>query len=267
MINLFRFLLRNSSFFLFIVFEIIAIYLVVNYNTTQRTIFINSSNKVSGLLLEKYDEVRDYFNLANINQSLSEENALLLQKIEKLKLENPGSTNIPFGYKEAKVLSNTLDGRYNRFLINRGNSSGVEKGMGVLYNNQPVGIIYQVSQRHASVISLLNVNLNLSTSVKDKEYFGTLTWFPPNPREAILNHVPAYADVLLGDTLVTSGYSQIFPPGLHVGKVTQVTTPKGSNLHEIYVELFADFGRINYVQIVENLNRTELDSLTLESDI
>ena len=265
MINLFRFLVRNSSFFLFLVFEIIALYLVVNYNRTQQSIFVNSSNIFTGYLLEKYDKVQDYFHLADINKSLNKENSALLRKIELLKRQSHGQPEIQFDYIDAKVITNKIDGRYNRFTINKGMSAGIVGGMGVLYNEIPVGIIYHVTEHYASAISILNVNLTLSAQIKGKGHFGNLTWLPTNPKEAIINHIPAYADVVVGDTVVTSGYSQVFPEGLLIGIVEEVNTPKGKNSYEINVTLFAEIGRMDHVQIVENLDRVELDSLTTNS--
>ena len=262
MINLFRFLIRYGSFFLFVVFELIALYLVVNYNRSQRNIFINSSNKITGTLLEKYDQVSDYFNLVQINQTLNQENAILLKTIEKLKSrEDLQEEN--FEFREAKIISNHIDGRYNKFLINRGHTDGIRKGMGVLYNNRPAGIIYQVTSDHASAISLLNINLHLSASIKGTGQFGTLIWQPPNPKNAALNSIPSYADIQVGDTVTTSGYSQVFPAGLPIATVVSVQTPTGSNYYEIDLSLLADLGSMNYVQIVENINQSELDSLKM----
>lgn len=265
MFNLFRFLVRNSSFFLFIIFEFIALYLVVNYNQTQRNIFITSSTRVTGTFLEKADQLHDYFNLANINEDVNRENSHLLRKIEQLKREKENLSQITFDFKDAKIISNKIDDRYNRFLINKGKASGVKKGMGVTHEHTPVGIVNQVSQNHASAISLLNVNFNLSVRIRNKGHFGSLSWQPPNPRRAAINHIPAYADVQIGDTVVTSGYSQVFPEDLPVGLVEKVVTPTGSNSYEIDVALFADIGRMKYVQIIENLNKSELDSLTIKN--
>ena len=266
MINLFRFLVQNSSFFLFILFEFIALYLVVNYNRTQQAIFITSSSGLTSSFLDKSDQVHDYFNLEKINGDLSRENALLLKKMARLKTPPLEGSDVPFDFESAKIVSNNLSGRYNRFLINKGRSSGISKGMGVTANRIPVGIIFETTDNHASAISMLNMNFNLSVSIADKGYFGSLTWDPPSPNTASLNYVPAYADVQVGDTLTTSGYSQLFPAGLPVGVIQKVFTSAGSNSYEIDVLLFADMARLNYVHVIKNIDRTELDSLaaTLE---
>lgn len=261
MINLFRFLLRNSSFFLFIIFEIIAIYLVINYNQTQREIFIDATSRITAVTLEKNDQFRDYFNLQNINESLNQENSALLNKLAERKILQSSDEGASFAFQDAKVISNQIDSRYNRYVINKGKNEGVSQGMGVMSASYPVGIIFQTTDHYASAISLLNINLNLSVKIRSKDYFGTLTWQPPNPRESVLSFVPAYADVLVGDTVVTSGFSHIFPKDLPVGIVSDVTTPKGSNSHEIFVNIFADMGRLNHVQLIENVDRSEIDSL------
>lgn len=260
MINLFRFLIRNSSFFLFVLFEIIAFYLIVNYNQNQNEIFINSSNRLSAMLLDRYDKVNDYFHLQRINESLNAENAYLLRTIEVLK-RSQNTDSVRFDYRDAKIISNNISGRYNRFLLNRGHKDGVHKGMGVLYRNYPVGIVYQTTDHYSSAISILNVNFHLSASVKNKGHFGVLTWAPLNPLDASLNHIPAHADVQLGDTVVTSGYSQVFPENLNIGVVEEIQTPRGSNLYEIQVRMFADVSKMEYVQTINNVNLQQIDSL------
>jgi len=72
--------------------------------------------------------------------------------------------------------------------------------------------------------------------------------------------------VTVGDTVVTSGYSNIFPENLPVGVVSNVSTPTGTNSHEINVQLFADISRLNYVQLIDNIDRTQIDSLKIDSE-
>ncbi len=266
MINLFRFLLRNSSFFLFLAFELFALYLVVNFNQTQQSIYINASNRISGTLLEKQDQISDYFNLESINESLNRENTYLLNKLQSGRFGLNKNNTSSHTFHDAKVISNQIDGRYNRFLVNKGRASGFKNGMGVTSGQFPVGIIYQCTNRYCSAISLLNINLNLSTKIKGKNYFGMLIWQPVNPRISVLEHIPAYAEVSVGDTVVTSGYSTVFPPDLPVGIVEHVRTPKGSNSHEIDVALFVDMGRLDHVQVIENTHQPELDSLLKVSE-
>ncbi len=261
MINLFRFLLRNSSFFLFIVFEIIALYLVVNYNQSQRKTFLDASSNITATILEKNDQLHDYFNLQEINRNLNQENAFLLEKIISQSALTSTADKPSFKFYNAKVISNQIDGRYNRYVINQGRGAHVKPGMGILSGTFPAGIIYQATENYASVISLLNINLNISARIKNKGYFGLMRWRPPNPQQSVLFDVPAYADVLPGDTVVTSGHSHVFPAQMPLGIVSSVVTPKGSNSHEIAVNLFVNLGRLEYVQVIENVHRTELDSL------
>lgn len=264
MINLIRFLIRNGSIFLFVLFEFIALYLVVNYNQTQRASFVNASSKLTGELLEYNDRLADYFNLKSINEQVNNENAYLLNKLHERNALQQSEDVSRFSFKSAKVISNQIDSRYNRFLINQGRSNGVQKGMGVVSNDFPVGVVYRVTQDYASVVSLLNINLNLSVKIKGSGYFGSMTWRPPITTKSVLQHIPAYVDVAEGDTIVTSGYSRVFPADMPVGIVNEVTTPKGSASHVVGVKLFPDVSRLEYVHVVEPEDAAEIDSLTLD---
>lgn len=264
MINLIRFLVRNSSIFLFIIFEFIALYLVVNYNQTQQSIFVGASNKITAELLERNDQFGDYFNLVDINAQVNRENAYLLDKLhEKKNSQTEAGDGSNFSFKGAKVISNQIDSRYNRYLLNRGRDAGINKGMGVISNDYPVGVVYKVTDDYASVISVLNINLNLSVKLKASDYFGTMTWQPPTTTTSVLRHIPAYVEMAVGDTVVTSGYSQVFPPDMSVGTVDNVQTPKGSASHVVTVKLFADVARLNYVQVIEQVDNAQIDSLNM----
>lgn len=76
--------------------------------------------------------------------------------------------------------------------------------------------------------------------------------------------IPKHISVLEGDTVSTSGYSTIFPKGLLVGTVREVTLPSGSNSYKIAVELFADPVTMNTAYVI--LNKFSQEQKTLETD-
>ena len=63
-------------------------------------------------------------------------------------------------------------------------------------------------------------------------------------------------DVAEGDTIVTSGYSAIFPEGIPVGTVDEASVENG-NFYRIKVKLFTDFRHLTYVDVIRNLQKEE----------
>lgn len=66
----------------------------------------------------------------------------------------------------------------------------------------------------------------------------------------ILEAIPRQADILTGDTIITSGYSFIYPRGIYIGTVHRFWTEGGSNYYTIEVALHEDISRLDRVYVV-----------------
>ena len=128
--------------------------------------------------------------------------------------------------------------------------------MAVVSSEGVVGVIYGASNKFSTVISLLNTNLSISSKIKKNDYFGSLAWDGNDYRHAILNEIPYHVNIEIGDTVVTSGHSSIFPENVMIGVIEDFTT-KGGNFYEINVRLSTNFKRIRYIEIVSNLSKKE----------
>jgi rod shape-determining protein MreC len=259
--NLLLFIIRYSAFLLFVVLEIIALMLVVRYNDYQRAIFVNSSSIFSGKLYNTADKIYEYNNLRNIADELAAENAKLKSQVYNLERTVqevvPGEAPLdscillPYHIIPAKVINNSINQRNNHFTIDKGIDDGIQIGMGVISPNGVAGIIDQTGKEYSSAISVLHSAARISASIRRNEFFGSLVWKELDPRFMILEDVPRQADILIGDTIVTSGYSSIFPKGIFIGTVQRFWTEGGSNYHTIEVKLHEDIARLNQVYVVE----------------
>src|SRR5476651_1833878 len=75
--NLWIFISKYNAFFLFVIFEVSALFILINYNSFQKATYISSSNEITGLAYQKVGQVTEYLSLASVNDSLARENALL----------------------------------------------------------------------------------------------------------------------------------------------------------------------------------------------
>jgi rod shape-determining protein MreC len=123
--------------------------------------------------------------------------------------------------------------------------------MGVISMHGVAGIIEEVGERYSTAISVLNSSARISASIKRNDYFGSLVWKEADPRHMILEAIPRQADILIGDTIVTSGYSFKFPKGIFIGTVERFWTEGGSNYFTVEVKLHEDIARLDRVYIVE----------------
>ncbi|MBK7344983.1 MAG: rod shape-determining protein MreC [Saprospiraceae bacterium] len=271
MINLLYFLSRYGGVLAFVILELLSVYLVVRYNQTQREIYLNSSRFYSGVLLEKTAKIRHYASMAEIADSLAEENALLYNRLYSQLAITPRENEVdslfsPFEFIPARVIKNSINQPNNNLTLNKGELDGVKQGMGVVLPRGVLGIVRNTSPHFCRVLSLLNSQTYVGAAIRRNGAFGVVHWDGVSPAKVILEEIPKHLDILIGDTVVTSGHSSVFPPNLEIGKVISYYVPSGSNSYRIEVNLFVDLSRINRAYIVRNRYWDELQSLeTTES--
>jgi rod shape-determining protein MreC len=113
-------------------------------------------------------------------------------------------------------------------------------------------------------MSLLNAEFRLSASIARNDYFGSLAWDGINYRNARLSEIPHHVAVTAGDTIVTSGYSAIFPEGIMVGTLTG-EQKRGGDFVSLEVLLSADFKKLTNVYLIGNLTREERSAIEEEA--
>ncbi|KAA3644472.1 MAG: rod shape-determining protein MreC [Bacteroidetes bacterium] len=271
--NLIRFIDRYSFFFLFLFFEVIAFYLLFRNNHFQQAAFLNSTNAVSGGLYKKYANFSEYLNLKEINESLSEENRRLremqIESFHQIFGENiyiqDTLYQLQYHFAKAKVINNSTNKQNNYITLDKGSHNGLEVGMGVISPNGVVGIIKNVSDHYASVLSLLHSRTKVSCKLQNTNYFGSLQWDGKDYQTGNLLDIPNHVKIEIGDTVITSGYSSTFPENLIVGIIKDFNKPEGENFYQIQVSYSNDFKNINQVYVVKNKYKNEQDSLELKT--
>lgn len=265
--NLIALFVRYGSFLTFIFLEIVCFYFIVNFNSSQRDIWLNSSSLFSGKILDQRNQISEYLALEDINDKLQEENAKL--KSELIKLKGYGNeldidTSYQFELIPASIINQEYRNRNNYITLNKGASDNVSKDMGVITPDGIVGIIKNTSANYARAISLLNTQARISALVKNTDFFGDLVWDGNDPSIMTLEAIPRYAGVQIGDTIVTSGYSSIFPKDLMIGTIDNFEPKEGTSYLSINVMLNTKMARLNKVYIISNTQREEI--LELENE-
>lgn len=264
--NLIALIVRFGSFLTFLILEIICLVLIVNYNPSQRDIYLNSSNLLTGSILSQRNKIDKYLSLEETNEKLQEENARLKEELLFLKGFNRDftiDTTLKFDLIPAAVIKQDYRQRNNHLTLDKGLSSGVSKDMGVISENGVVGIVKGASNNYSRALSILNMDMRIAAMVQNSGYYGSLAWKGNDPQTIILESIPRYAEISVGDTIVTSGYSTMFPQGINVGYIESFELEKGTSFYSIKVKLSTDMTKLDYVYVIENLDKAELDTLEL----
>jgi rod shape-determining protein MreC len=272
--KLLTFLIYYRNLFLFLLLELIAFGLIVRQQSFQRASFTHSATKVSGKVLEGYDQLDHYLSLDETNHLLLEENAELrsrleLQQTPPIAFDTTFATILPgdsfvtkqYHFIDAEVINNSYNKRNNYLTLNRGSRHGIKKGMGVICPTGVVGIVRNVSENYATVLSVLHKNAMISAQIKNSRHFGSLIWPGDDYRYAILNDIPKEASLNIGDTVQTNAYSSIFPPGITIGTIKHQELRIAANFYDINITLSNDFGNLHYVYVVENILKEEQTSI------
>ena len=263
--NLLEFLAKYNHWFVFLILEVVSMVLLFQYNSYQGSAWFSSANDVTGKLYEWDANVETFFSLTKVNQELTQRNAYLEQEVQKLSDSLVRVTKDSSIYHRdqfallrnyrlipAKVVANSVDKPGNLMTIDKGSADGIHKDMGVISGTGVVGIVYLVAEHYAIVIPVLNTKSNISCMIQNRGYFGYLRWKGGVSDLAYLEEVPRHAHFKLGDYVVTSGYSAVFPPGVRVGRILHVFNSADGLSYRVQLRLSTDFARLRDVCVIDD---------------
>ena len=269
--NLLTFVTRYYHWFMLLLLEVASGVLLFQYNNYQSSVWFTSANAVVGKVYEWDAAVRSFFSLTRVNEELTLRNFYLERQVTQLRRLYGDLTQdttvmqrqeLEFlsQYKliPAKVVSNTVDKANNLITIDKGSLDGVEKDMGVACGSGVVGVVYLVSSHYSVVIPVLNVTSSrISCAIRGRGYFGYLQWYGGDPSVAYVEDIPRHARFKRGDWVETSGYSAIFPPGVLVGKVTNIYNSPDGLSYRLKVKLTTDFACLRDVCVINDKSISE----------
>ena len=275
--RLIDFIIAHSSILVFVIYVTISIILLLRFNPYQESVFFNSANAVIGKYYSIINNITGYIGLREINTELQQSNSELLLQLSQLKAEfeqlnsekdieefSKGTIQKNKIFAIARPVNVTTTNAHNYITIDKGMDDGVKEGMGVVNRNGVVGIISTVSKNYSLVISILNPKLRLSCKLKNSGYFGSLIWDGKSAEYAILEELPRHVEFEKGDTIITSGYSSVFPEGLMIGTVEESSRQKNDNFNALKVKLSTDYFKLGDVCIIDNIEREEQELLNVK---
>jgi len=273
--NIFLFIRRYFNFLFFLVLQIIALSFLFRYNKFHEAAFMGIANELTGRVSSRYSNVEYYFHLKKTNESLAEQNEKLLNELPTnfqspdsltkvvIDTTNRDTAGIARRYlwRGARVVNNSVSLQNNFITIHRGEKQGVRKDMGVISPQGVVGMVVNTSENFAVVMTMLNRQSSVSAKIKKTGEIGKVQWDGKSPNEVTMVNIPKSVAVVKGDSVVTSGYSLSFPPGIVIGVVAEVIDDKTSNFYTLTLKPSTNFYSLEYVTVVDNLQKEEQKKL------
>ena len=253
---------------IFIILEVAALNMLSHNGAMQNVWFSKGMHAVMGTVWGGTEQIKDYFSLRKVNESLAVENHELRTRLAQYEAmeqeadENKLISDIAGGFRyiPASIMNISNNTQHNYMIIGKGSEDGVTTGSGVITGKGAIGVVDAVSSNYSYAISFKNHEMNISARLGKEGAVGPLSWDGKSRNGAILKEIPHHVEFEPGDTVFTSGYSSIFPPDIPLGTTGKSKIVNGAT-YEIEVTLFEDFGSTRHVTIVENLGKDEIKKL------
>lgn len=266
MYRLILFFRKYYTVLLFILLEAGAISYYAHATSYSRATLLAATTRATAGLHKLFASTGDYFSLRRDNLRLLEQ----IARLETQQAARPVADSVtvdsltaasPYYFTTARIISNSIARQENFFVIDKGSLEGVEENMGVLTPDGAVaGYVRQCSDRYAVCVSVLNRAFTIGGRFLHNEYFGSVGWDGTDARFVTLTDIPRYAEVSVGDTVV-SAYSLRFPPDRFIGTVAGVEASEDGTTHLIRLRLGARMTALSHVMLVRFADYDELDEL------
>ncbi len=240
---------------------------------THAKIFVVSNSIVGGVnglfrntirlfeLPEENRELTEY--IARLESQLDGYNTLscdLLPNEEEISFENPEHS-----YIVAKVISNSINKRDNLIMLDRGFEDGVYENMALITpTGEMLGYVVGATAHYSAALSILSSSFTTSGKLTGGTHFGSINWSRKNRYSISMQELSKYALINQGDTIVTTGFSNIFPGGVTIGTVNSFELDQMGTSYNVEIDLAADVSAIDYVLIVGSRDSGEIDELRQE---
>lgn len=262
---IFRFFLQIRDVFVLAIC-IMSSFLLIIFNDKDpempfRSIAYNTIGRVGNVL----QETGAYFRLTDKVKKLEKKNTELAfnnSQLQDALLENIRLRKLlefkerkTFDLIPAEVIGQNPLNILNGFLLNQGINKNINKNDAVLTDEGLVGKIVDVDEDFSSCQILLDRNCKVSAIIQRNRELGIISW--GGGSQLKLLYIAKTIQVLVGDVIVTSGYSQIYPENIKIGIVVDIELDTDDLFQEITVKPSVNFNRIEEVFIIKGSIKDE----------
>ena len=267
MIKLLNYIIEVRDAFILVICILLSFLLMITTDKDPGGSFRGIALDILGSVGQYAYRVQAYFDLTEENKILRRENTDLAfrnMELQDALLENIRLRKL-LGFREktqlqltaAEVIGQNPHNIVNGLLLNAGSERGIRMSAAVLTADGLVGKIIEVDEDHSICQILFDPNSRVSAKIQRNREFGIIAW--DGATQLKLLYVAKTIKVYIGDVIVTSGMSQIFPENLKIGIVVDVSLQNEGMFQEILVNPSVNFNRLEEVQV--QIEKTENASL------
>lgn len=227
---------------------LLAITLLVSRNQGGINNLRKASITLFSYLEEPLSNIRVYRQALKTNTDLRKQNVILLDELNRLRSATQRNDELnellqfsrtsDLTYYPVQIVGKELNQVNNTLTIDKGSRHGIEEGMPMISADGLVGKIVLVAPRYAQVMPFFNTLFMVSAKLQSTGAYGIVSWSDENINELELRYIPQTIPVDSGEVVVTSGYSNQYPPDIPIGEVIRTVPDKGKDTQRIYLRPF-----------------------------
>lgn len=247
-----------KEYLLLIAYILISLLLLALNDSPQVRTIRSITLATIGFAEEAFGFIPNYFDLKEESKILREQNLTLSEELIRLreaKLENMRLHQLlalkertPFRYVSANVVGKTLNLLQNTITVDVGEADGVKPDMSIVTDEGLVGRVIATSSRYAVGQTLWNKDFRASAKVERGRVDGIVLW--EGGEYLSLKNVAKTLDVQVGDVVITSEYSNIFPAGIKIGVVSKTSQAQGALFQTVEIMPGVDLSRLEQVFVI-----------------
>lgn len=257
---------------LFVFLEVLALSYYAQSNAYTQARLLTRSNQVVGGMQGLFTRMRHFCSLGSENRRLSERIISLEEELarfraaenrERLLVLADSMKRLPYFYTTAQVAVSSINRSRNFIVVNRGANQGIESDMALLAaNGAMAGYIVSVSKNYAVALSILSPQFRASGKLRnDPTYYGSVRWNGADSRFVTMDELSKYADIHVGDEVISTGFSDYFPPDIPIGTVESFELNETKTYYTVRVRLIADMSALSDVILARSNDYEELKGL------
>ena len=237
---------------------LITVSLLFQKNSSNNNILKNTSMFIDKIIMYPFVSLNNDKNVTlsdsyTIQKNKNKELEKDLQELkDMLELNKTLTEYTPIN---ATVLSRNKSYWFNTLTIDKGSKSGIKENMAVVTKNGLIGKIIRVSKNSSDVklLTANDINFKVSVSIKSNggDYYGILNGFDKDTNLITVTGIDKTYPINIGDSIVTSGLGELFPSGIYVGSVENITSDKYNLTKTLYVRTKQDYKNIHYVTVLK----------------
>jgi len=231
----------------------------------------NAVNTVTVWVRDRVQEIRDRNQLRADYEEAQLEIMSLNYRVSQLEEQEQENIRLR-GLLDAQAKYTELDPIYARviakdsgrwfdvFSINRGTLAGVTAGMAVINEDGLIGRVYEAGLNYAKVITIIDSRSAVASLIQRTRDNGVMKGQiteSSGDSSCKMYYVPSVNDIVPGDEVITSGLDGLYPKGLVIGTVREVSRQTDKSDQYVVVSPAVDFARIEDVLVLQTVVETD----------